>query len=116
MLIGIYSAGSRSSAPRRCLEFLGRSSLIFYVSHFPAMALISFSPLGDSSAILLASVNLFVSLLVGTLLSRWKTTQPICWLFQPPERATSAAESLVALLLPPQPCVARRRCAPERNR
>lgn len=115
VLIGIYSAGSRPSAPRRCLEFLGRSSLIFYVSHFPAMALISFSPLGDSSAILLASVNLFVSLLVGTLLSRWKTTQPICWLFQPPERATSAAESLVALLLPTRSHASREDAAPPRG-
>lgn len=100
-LIGAYTAATGNEPLRRGLEFLGRSSIVFYVSHFPVMALISLSAPSGTSAVVLSIVNLVAAVLVGTLLARSRSTPPIRWLFQAPAVLTNAvAAALTALLTP----------------
>jgi peptidoglycan/LPS O-acetylase OafA/YrhL len=97
VLVGIYSATARGGPVRRVLESLGQSSIVFYVSHFPVMALLSLSPLSAAGPLALAIVNLAAALAVGALLARFKRTPPVCWLFQAPGALTSGVTALLAV-------------------
>lgn len=97
-LIGLFSAARRHGVVRRSVEFLGRSSIVFYVSHFPVMALLSQSPLADGGALLLAVSNIVAAVLVGVALSVGKSHAPVAWLFRAPRPLTDAlAGSLSSL-------------------
>lgn len=87
-LIALYSRVRSTGLLTRALQFLGRSSLVFYVSHFPVMALLSQSPLAGGSFLQLSALNLAASLLVGSTLTACKSTPPAVWLFQAPKSFT----------------------------
>ena len=101
VLVAVFSGMTGMAAGRRVLEFLGRSSIVFYVSHFPVMTLLSQSPAASAGAFALALANLAAALFIGALLSRWKTSRPVCWLFQAPRALTTVTESLLETVLRP---------------
>lgn len=98
-LIGIFSTAGRHGLGRRFVEFLGRSSIVFYVSHFPTMALMSQSPITTAGPSVLALANFAAALLVGTFLSLGKQTVPIRWLFSAPQAISAAISSTLDRLL-----------------
>ncbi|MGP9538177.1 acyltransferase family protein [Brachybacterium sp. AOP43-C2-M15] len=100
-LVGTYSAALPEGFARRGLEALGRSSIVFYVSHFPVMALISQSALSTWGALVLAAVNLVAALAVGSLLARWKSVPPARWLFQAPDALAAGVTTAMTWMLRP---------------
>lgn len=99
-LIGLFSRSSRGPVTR-AMEFLGRSSIVFYVSHFPVMALLSQTPLAELGFLPLTAANLAAAALVGSALARRKNSAPVRWLFQAPDAATSRLTALLGVLLRP---------------
>lgn len=97
-LIGIFSTAGRHGLVRRLVEFLGRSSIVFYVSHFPVMALLSQSPLADGGALVLAVSNVMAAMLIGVALSVGKSQVPIAWLFRAPGPLTDALTASLSRL------------------
>lgn len=86
---------TRGSVPR--LRFLGRSSIVYYVSHFPIMMVISRAlPVVPFEIVLL--INLVAALAVGTGLVILKHRVGIRWLFTCPDVVTRRmAERMSAL-------------------
>lgn len=68
----------------RVLKFLGRSSIVYYVAHFPVMALLSSWLVGAVDPITLAVINLVAALVVATGLALVRDRAPIRWLFEAP--------------------------------
>lgn len=85
------------------LQSFGRSSLIYYVSHFPVMAGISMSPLGQCPPVVLALINLAAAIGVGWALSRLKHRAPVRWLFEAPRPLARALEWAIERMLPKNP-------------
>lgn len=83
--------------PTRTLEFFGRSSLVFYVSHYPAMALLSASLATTLHPLLLAAANLALALAIGGALALGKRRIPVVWLFQAPTPLTRAIARMLSL-------------------
>lgn len=77
------------------LQTFGRSSLVYYTSHFPVMALISASALGSLPPVLVAALNLVAALAVGLLLARLKHHVPIRWLFEAPKLLSRGLEHVI---------------------
>lgn len=96
LLMYLFSAVRSSSRAIRSLEFLGRSSIVFYVSHFPVMAWLSQSVLAEAPPLVLALVNLVNALAVGCILALLKKRIPIVWLFQAPSPLTRAVQAVLA--------------------
>jgi uncharacterized membrane protein YcfT len=86
-IILIISSGRQwfSANPSPALEFVGRKSLTFYVSHFPVMAL-TFMALSEvtSSAWVSFPVLLIVGAGVSWLLAKLSTAPPVSWLYKMP--------------------------------
>lgn len=100
----------------RGLQFLGRSSIVFYVSHFPIMAILSRSSLAEGSFLLLASLNLAAALLLGGVLAVYKSIPPVAWLFRAPHWITGAASAAVGVVTTRPESPARRDSAAEERR
>lgn len=98
-LVAVFARPHVDGPVARGLQFLGRSSIVFYVSHFPIMALLSRSPLAEGSFVLLAGINLAAAILIGSVLAVHKTTPPVIWLFQAPRRLTDIFTKALDLAL-----------------
>jgi peptidoglycan/LPS O-acetylase OafA/YrhL len=68
------------------LQFVGRSSLVYYVTHFPLMnlAMVTLFALGIRESLVLAPVLFVFALGIGTLLARYKKKPYVSWLFEAP--------------------------------
>lgn len=99
-LAALYSALERGGRPLRRLRFVGRSSLVYYVSHFPVMALLTQVTLEVLPPLLVALLNLVAALVVGTLLALVKDRMPFCWLFRAPRPLTRSVERAIAWVSP----------------
>lgn len=84
LLAALFSHATRTGDGTRVLRFLGRSSLIYYVSHFPVMALLSAWLVDSWSPSALAILNLVAALSVGTGLVLLRRLRPFRWLFESP--------------------------------
>ncbi|MEQ6896518.1 acyltransferase family protein [Microbacterium sp. KR10-403] len=96
-LMSLYSKLSQGGKFMRTMQFLGRSSLIFYVSHFPLMTLISRTPLADFSPVLVTLANLVAAVAIGTVLALLKHQVPIKWFFQAPDTLSKAIAALLGI-------------------
>lgn len=103
VLIGLFSRARSGGRLLAGVEFLGRSSIVFYVSHFPVMALLSQSPVAGAGALPLAAANLAAALLVGTVLARTRSIVPVRWLFEAPGAFTAALTALLGGMLRSRP-------------
>lgn len=103
VLIGLFSRVRADGRLLGGLEFLGRSSIVFYVSHFPVMALLSQSPVAAAGPLPLAVANLTAALLMGSLLSRSRATAPVRWLFEAPGALSAALTTLLGAVLSSRP-------------
>lgn len=99
-LVAVFARPRIDGPVTQGLQFLGRSSIVFYVSHFPIMALLSQSALAEGSFVLLAAVNLAAAILIGSVLAVYKTTRPVIWLSQAPRRLTDIVTKALGLVLP----------------
>lgn len=72
----------------RSLRFAGRHSIVFYVSHFPIMAMVTESVGAHVPALALAALNLAAALAVGILFARADHRAPVRWLFRAPDTLT----------------------------
>lgn len=99
LLVGVYARSRQNGHLAKGMQFLGQSSLVFYVSHFPIMAFISQTGVVDTGPIILAALNLVSALLVGTLLSLGKETPPFVWLFRAPRPVAIAVSQTIGVLL-----------------
>lgn len=99
VLIGTFSRVRHDGRLLGGVAFLGRSSIVFYVSHFPVMALISQSPVAHAGALPLAAANLVAALLIGALLAHQKSTVPVRWLFQAPGVLPAGLTSILGIVL-----------------
>ncbi|MDT0156343.1 acyltransferase family protein [Microbacterium sp. ARD32] len=98
LLAALFSRLTSRGRGAPALQAFGRSSLIYYVSHFPLMALLSMSALAQLGAVPLAVLNLLAALGLGWFLAWNKQRAPIRWLFEAPRTVTRALErSLNAL-------------------
>lgn len=97
-LAALYSSLERAHRPLRRLRFAGRSSLVYYVSHFPVMALLSQWTLETVPPLVLAAINLVAAVVIGTLLALAKERIPVCWLFRAPRPLTRAVERVLSLV------------------
>lgn len=115
-LIAAFARPHINGPVTRGLQFLGRSSIVFYASHFPIMALLSQSSLAEGSFLMLAALNLAASVLLGSVLAVWKSAPPAIWLFQAPSCITAASARVMSLLTTrgelPAPQVGTRRARP----
>jgi surface polysaccharide O-acyltransferase-like enzyme len=70
----------------RPLQFVGRSSIVYYVSHFPIMhvALIGLLAVGAAESAVVAPVLFLIALAVGTVLALGKKSPWISWMFEAP--------------------------------
>ncbi|GAA4529007.1 acyltransferase [Brachybacterium paraconglomeratum] len=98
VLIAAFARPRIDGPITRGLQFLGRSSIVFYVSHFPIMALLSQSSLAEGSFLLLATLNLAASVLLGSVLAVWKSAPPAIWLFQAPRWITATSTKVVSMI------------------
>jgi peptidoglycan/LPS O-acetylase OafA/YrhL len=83
----------RGRSPRP-LAAIGRSSIVYYVSHFPVMVgtWLAGVALGVDDVLVLAVVGLVAALLVGAGLARARSTAPVRWLFESPRTPTTWVE------------------------
>ncbi|WP_341940402.1 acyltransferase [Microbacterium sp. LWH10-1.2] len=95
LLAAIFSHLTRGGEGVRLLQFLGRSSIIYYVSHFPVMAILSIWLAGSIDGMLLALINLVAAAAIGTVLAVFKKRVPIRWLFEDPRPLRHAIERLI---------------------
>ncbi|MGV9194814.1 acyltransferase family protein [Microbacterium sp. MC2] len=100
-LSALYSRLEAARKPLRRLRFVGRSSLVYYVSHFPLMAMFSQWTLHALPPLLLAVINLILALVIGSALAALKERAPICWLFRAPRPVTRALERVLNLASSP---------------
>lgn len=100
VLVGMYARPDRDGPVTKGMQFLGRSSIVFYVSHFPIMAFLSHTPVAEKGSLMLAAVNLAAALLVGALLAQWKETPPVAWLFRAPHALTTVISTALGKVLP----------------
>ena len=84
LLAAVFSRMTSGGRIVRVLQFLGRSSIIYYVSHFPVMVGISLLLIGSVDPVVLALLNFVVSVAVGTGFALLKTRIPVRWLFEAP--------------------------------
>ncbi|MET4003001.1 peptidoglycan/LPS O-acetylase OafA/YrhL [Arthrobacter sp. UYCu511] len=91
-LMGIVAAitlTEKYSAARwvRPVAFVGRNSLIYYVAHFPIILCVLYlvEAMGLGNVWLIAIPGLILSLVICTLLSKWRQVIPVRWLFQAPD-------------------------------
>jgi uncharacterized membrane protein YcfT len=96
----VFSRISRRGRGQPVLRFVGRSSIVFYVSHFPVMALITMAAAEHLHPLLLAAANLVAAVLVGWALAAMKERIPIRWLFQAPGPLARVVERMLAGLVP----------------
>ncbi|MFL0457510.1 acyltransferase family protein [Brachybacterium paraconglomeratum] len=89
-LVGAFAHPRRGGLSTSGVQFLGRSSIVFYVSHFPIMAILSQSAVSEAGSLALAAVNLAMALLLGYLLAWGKETAAVSWLFRAPHVLTGA--------------------------
>ncbi|WP_460798524.1 acyltransferase family protein [Microbacterium sp. GXF0217] len=92
----VFSRIGRGGRGQPVLRFIGRSSIVFYVSHFPVMALITIATADRLHPLILALINLAAAGLFGWLLAIWKGRVPVVWLFQAPRPLTRGAERLLS--------------------
>ncbi|SLN04030.1 Mll2248 protein [Corynebacterium xerosis] len=97
-LVAVFARPHVDGPVAQGLQFLGRSSIVFYVSHFPIMAMLSRSLLAEGSFLLLASLNLAAAILLGGLLAMYKSTRPVAWLFRAPHWITGATRSAIGFV------------------
>lgn len=95
-LAALFARLRDSSRAQMVMQFLGRSSLIYYVSHFPFMAMLSIWLVGVIDPILLTILNLVVGVVAGTALAFTKHLIPIRWLFEAPSAWTRGIEKLLS--------------------
>ena len=82
----------------RYVPGVGRSSLVYYVSHFPVMVLVT-QTLGSSvDPLPLAGINLVAAVSIGALLVTAKRHRPWVWLFQSPDVLTGSAATCLDVL------------------
>ena len=82
-VIHFYSHGSRLGSSRP-LGFLGRSSLVYYVSHFPVMMLVSQALLPVLPVTSVIVISLVSATAVSTVLALRQNTVAVSWLFRWP--------------------------------
>lgn len=100
LLAAVFSRMSDAGRGTHLLQWLGRSSLVYYVSHFPVMAAISMSPVGQLPGLLVALINLLAALAVGWVLARWKDRVPLRWLFEAPTPLVRGVRRLLSAASP----------------
>lgn len=79
----------RFNGPRsEPLQFVGRNSLIYYVTHFPVIVLVvrAADAMGLDSRVIIPT-GLVMALAVGTVAARLSATTPLRWLFEIPPPA-----------------------------
>lgn len=98
LLAALFSRTPSSSASSMLLQTFGRSSLIYYVSHFPVMALISMHLASRVEPLALAAINLAAALAVGWVLAMTKAHPPVRWLFEAPKAISRKMEKATAFV------------------
>lgn len=91
----LFSRLERRGRGQPMLRFVGRSSIVFYVSHFPVMALVTLAAGDHLQPLILACVNLVAAVLVGWALALRKERIPIRWLFQAPRPFARGMEKIL---------------------
>lgn len=99
VLVGVYARSRQDGPLTEGMRLLGQSSIVFYVSHFPVMAVLSQTPIADAGFLVLAGMNLAMALLTGALLSLGKETAPVAWLFRAPHALTAAISTTLRAVL-----------------
>lgn len=76
------------------LRSIGRSSIVYYVSHFPIMHAVTSGAiaLGIENVVVVALVNAVAALLLGWCLAALKQTPPVSWLFAAPQLSGSSRQ------------------------
>ncbi len=86
--IALVRLSRRCAASRvlRPLRFVGRSSLVYYVAHYPLMAAVAVaaSTAGVSTAAVLLPTLVVLALAASTALACLKHARPVRWLFSAP--------------------------------
>lgn len=95
-LAAMFSRLRSTSRPQIVMQFLGRSSLVYYVSHFPVMALLSMWLVDVIDPVLLTALNLVAGIGVGTALALAKNRVPARWLFEAPKTWTRGIEKALS--------------------
>lgn len=73
-------------AATRAIEFIGRNSIVFYVSHFPTIVGVIFlSSLVSLPTAVVIPLSFAVAMLVGTALAHLSSAPPASWLFVAPQ-------------------------------
>ena len=98
LLAAVYSSIERRGVRMGALRFLGRSSIVYYVSHFPVMAMITLA-LPHLSPFVIAGINLVAALAVGTALAYGKKLIPFRWLFEAPTVLTAGVRRALSLVI-----------------
>lgn len=77
------SVGATWTAP---VSFIGRNSLIYYVSHFPIILCVLYAQEagGIQNIWAIAIPGLVLSFAAGTVLAKYRHVRPIQWFFQAP--------------------------------
>jgi len=88
-IIHLYSQGSELGSNWR-LRFLGRSSIVYYVCHFPIMMLLARALLPVMPVTAVVVISLVTAIAGGTCLALVKNSVAFSWLFQCPQTITQA--------------------------
>jgi uncharacterized membrane protein YcfT len=98
ILVAIKCAVVMDGPRTSWLQFMGRNSLIYYVTHFPVMVIVVRLGVGyritESSLI---PAGLVAALALGTMAARLAKTTPVRWLFEIPREALAPRRFRAAL-------------------
>lgn len=86
--VSIKAAQAFTGRNSRGIEFVGRNSLIYYVTHFPLIVIFvrAGSSMGLGASVLVPG-SLMLALVAGTVAARLAMTTPVRWLFEIPRGA-----------------------------
>ena len=93
LAIGLCRRAAGAGPVLRAVRFVGRTSLVYYVSHFPLMVAISMSLVGTLDPWSLAGVNLLAAGVTCTVLALACRRAPWRWLFRAPGSVSTAVAS-----------------------
>ena len=89
----------------RALQFVGRTSIVYYVVHFPVMLLVArgMIALGVDDWLPVAAATLAAALVVCTVLARYRHVVPVEYLFEAPRFRRRSEPARVAPASAPEP-------------
>ncbi len=95
LAIGVYRRVTGGGSALRVVRFVGRTSLVYYVAHFPVMVAISIPLVRVLDPWSLAGLNLLAAVVICTVLALISQRPPWRWLFRAPGPVSTAVASLL---------------------